>query len=385
MKKFINERTFIIWEILWFLVLVVALKTDDAVSPMLTIISIMILFISPFVISVITYDEEAELRKKEEKRKRKEEKKKKKEITKDEVIKKEEIEIKEEVNLDYIKEKKYNFKLPSKNIFSNNEEYFKLLNDKNMTTLTLPIGINERGNVEVQNFYDNPNLLIGGLTSTGKTTYIKSLINSLLLFNQPNDINFIIMDFAKVNYIEYESIPHVVDHIITNSKVAKRTFERLIEEKDIRINALNSIGVSNIKTYNERIEKDKMQKIILVMDELSEDIYDELNPYIKELSLIGHKVGIYIIAALNIDIINENIKDLGYDFAYRLSFRVPTKKHSDDLLNEGGAEKVKGFGNAVLQTSYNEVLTKLKVTNVSDQDIKKIANIWTQKNERTKK
>ena len=184
----------------------------------------------------------------------------------------------------------------------------------------------------------------------------------------------------------YKNIPHLNCKIINNNNdVATLTLEGLKEEINNRINILNLTGLKNVSDYNEKNNNKKMQKIVVIIDELNINNSEKFNDCVKEITKIGYKVGIYTIMSLNMDIVNTDIRNLGYSFAYRVSFKVPTSTDSTNILNEKGAEKVKGIGNAMLQTSYNEVITKISVINVPEKDLEHIADIWTKKNERTKK
>ena len=116
--------------------------------------------------------------------------------------------------------KEFEYKLPNLNIITNKKSssfvnLYKELNSKN--DIMIPIGTN-KDKIICEELNLMPNMLIGGTVMSGKTTYIHSIISSILMTQKPNDIKLVIFDSKKVEYSMYNGIPHLLAPIITDSK-----------------------------------------------------------------------------------------------------------------------------------------------------------------------
>ena len=75
--------------------------------------------------------------------------------------------------------------------------------------LPLALGKDTDGNVIVPDLARMPHLLISGVTGSGKSVCINSIILSLLNKFSPDDLHLILADLKVVEFAEFHDLPHL--------------------------------------------------------------------------------------------------------------------------------------------------------------------------------
>ncbi len=122
-----------------------------------------------------------------------------------------------------------------------------------------------------------PHLLVAGATGTGKTVFLNSLITSLIFRNSPDTLKLILIDPKRVEFANYNDIPHLLCPVISDPNKAIHALNWLIIEMERRFDMLLELGVRDIISYNQIIEDKRktdelqaMPYIVLVLDELAD-------------------------------------------------------------------------------------------------------------------
>lgn len=248
------------------------------------------------------------------------------------------------------------------------------------------MGKDVEGNPVVADITKMPHLLIAGVTGSGKSVFLNSIILSILLRATPLDVKFILIDPKRLELIHYEGIPHLLYRVITDAKEASLALKGVIREMERRYSLLAESGVKNIDAYNRKIETEMENKedsrlpyIVVIIDELSDlmivaarDIEDS----IVRLAQMARAAGIHLVVATqrpSVDVITGIIKA---NFPARISFQVASKIDSRTILDHSGAENLLGNGDMLFNPPGTSRLIRIHGVYVSEGEISRIAEFW---------
>ncbi|HNF71540.1 MAG TPA: DNA translocase FtsK, partial [Chitinophagaceae bacterium] len=235
---------------------------------------------------------------------------------------------------------------------------------------SLPIALGKK--IDNENFIIDlatmPHLLMAGATGQGKSVGINAILVSLLYKKHPSQVKFVMVDPKKVELSIYKLIekhflaklPNEEEAIITDTKKVINTLNALCIEMDNRYDLLKDAGVRNIKEYNEKFIKRRLnpQKghqylpfIVLVVDEFADLIMTagkEVEMPIARLAQLARAVGIHLIIATQRPSVNVITGTIKANFPGRIAFRVSAKVDSRTILDSGGAEQLIGRGDMLI-------------------------------------
>ncbi|HNP22638.1 MAG TPA: DNA translocase FtsK [Panacibacter sp.] len=258
----------------------------------------------------------------------------------------------------------------------------------------LPIAIGKR--IDNENFIVDlasmPHLLMAGATGQGKSVGVNALLVSLLYKKHPSQLKLVLVDPKKVELSLYRAIekhflaklPGEEEPIITDTKKVVYTLNALCIEMDNRYDLLKEAGCRNIKEYNEKFIKRKLnpQKghqflpfIVLVIDEFADLIMTagkEIEMPIARLAQLARAVGIHLIIATQRPSVNIITGTIKANFPARMAFKVSSKIDSRTILDAGGAEQLIGKGDMLV--SYNGEITRLQCAFVDTPEVEHICD-----------
>ncbi|MBE7170008.1 MAG: DNA translocase FtsK [Williamsia sp.] len=259
-------------------------------------------------------------------------------------------------------------------------------------TFNLPIAIGKK--IDNENFIVDlasmPHLLMAGATGQGKSVGLNAILVSLLYKKHPSQLKFVLVDPKKVELsiyrvIEYHflaKLPGEEESIITDTKKVIHTLNALCIEMDNRYDLLKEAGTRNIKEYNEKFIKRKLnpQKghqylpfIVLVIDEFADLIMTagkEVEMPIARLAQLARAVGIHLIIATQRPSVNIITGTIKANFPARIAFKVSSKIDSRTILDTGGAEQLIGKGDMLI--SYNGEITRLQCAFVDTPEVEEV-------------
>ncbi|MBC7902823.1 MAG: DNA translocase FtsK [Gemmatimonadaceae bacterium] len=256
----------------------------------------------------------------------------------------------------------------------------------------LPIAIGKK--IDNENFIVDlttmPHLLMAGATGQGKSVGLNAILVSLLYKKHPSQLKLVLIDPKKVELSIYRTIdkhflaklPGEEEAIITDTKKVIHTLNALCIEMDNRYDLLKEAGARNIKEYNEKFIKRRLnpQKghqylpfIVLVIDEFADLIMTagkEVEMPIARLAQLARAVGIHLIIATQRPSVNIITGTIKANFPARIAFKVSSKIDSRTILDTGGAEQLIGKGDMLI--SYNGELTRLQCAFVDTPEVEGI-------------
>ena len=259
---------------------------------------------------------------------------------------------------------------------------------------SLPIAIGKK--IDNENFIVDlasmPHLLMAGATGQGKSVGVNAILVSLLYKKHPSQLKFVLIDPKKVELSLYNKIekhflaklPGEEDAIITDTKKVINTLNALCIEMDNRYDLLKEAGARNIREYNEKFIKRRLnpQKghqylpfIVLVIDEFADMIMTagkEIEMPIARLAQLARAVGIHLIIATQRPSVNIITGTIKANFPSRVAFKVSSKIDSRTILDTGGAEQLIGKGDMLI--SHHGEITRLQCAFVDTPEIEKIVD-----------
>ena len=237
----------------------------------------------------------------------------------------------------------------------------------NKNDIMIPIGYDKK-NLISKNINEIPNLLIGGSILTGKTTFVNSVLSSLLKNEKTSNIKLLIADSKAIDYSVYSGLENLIEDIITDGKKLNTALDSLKNMINRRYLLLRE---NDVRNYNDYSDKSQMPPVILVIDDYTDFKRDyNINDNLEYITSKGYNVGVYTIVVCsnpNAEVMSGSLKSM---FVGRISFKTMTSNNSVTIIDSSGAEKLKEY-ELLFKSKDNEVL-KLKSIYLKYDKIKDI-------------
>lgn len=234
---------------------------------------------------------------------------------------------------------------------------------ENKPEASIVFGINDNNQILTYPIDAMPHLLIAGASGSGKSVFLNNIIMNICHFCKRTGL--VLIDPKQVEFSQFENVPQLMRPVVTDTQTAIDVLAQLCDIMDDRYAQLRA---NRMRDNSSAL----FSKIVVIIDELADLMLTskhDVEDYIVRIAQKGRACGIHLILATQRPTVNVVTGLIKANIPCRVCFSTTSVRDSVVMLDRGGAEKLLGKGDCLVQLPDRSNLIHVQAPYLSSEDI----------------